>query len=141
MKSDYDFRALNPVDYELEIVLPGIDNRMMKLVFDKTVKIIKKKMTEKDPTAKIPSWDSIERFDIPEEHMDKYRKLLLTCVQKQLLDIKEQIGRDGVSMVTHDAKKCTFEKNSKHSWSVRVIIGGQYAQVVRKRLVKPLPKW
>lgn len=132
-KSEWFFNALNPVDYEVEILLPGIENRMMKLVFNTVVKSIKKQTLKDKPDLQAFDFDNIKKFDIPPEHMDKYKRLLLTSIQRQLLDVKRDIGFDGVSMITQNVKKCTFEKTSSDYWNVRIIVEGQYLQKIKKK--------
>lgn len=121
-KSDWDFKAINPVSYELEIFLPGIKNRLMKLVFDKTMKHVKKGQSSADVVVK---WDEVKDFEVPKEYMQKFDKLIMTCVHKQLIDIKQVVAMDGICVSSSDLLRCRYERG-EHGWGVRVLIGGDY---------------
>lgn len=126
VRCPYDFKAINPTDYELEIMLTSTaHNRMIRSVIEKTVKELQR--LDKDGTA-TSKWELGEEKDIPESAFPKIKMMVFTGIHKNLIDIKRQIGVDGVRMLSKELYKCTFIKTGREEYAARIIITGSYVQ-------------
>lgn len=113
---DWEFKALNPVDYEANIVLIA-KNKLFKTIFNNTKKLIRLKTGEK-VNGEI---EKIEEFDIPL----KFHKLLLNITKNQLATIQKEISADRVKMISNNVYRAFFKNMGDH-WVITIIYRGEY---------------
>lgn len=117
-KWDYDFKAVNPVDYELMLTL-RIDNRMMEYIFQKSIEKLNKE-------HKGISFKAVKKFRVP----DQYMNLIRTAAHKMVQEVDKIIKHDGVRIFTDFVQFAEYEKDiEKDWWIVHISVTGQYQHV------------
>lgn len=117
-KWDYDFKAINPIDYELMLVL-RIDNRMMEYIFQKSIQ----KLTKEHEGV---SFKAVKKFRVPEQYMN----LIKTAAQKMVHEVDKITKHDRVRILTHFVQYAEYEKDKNEDyWIVRILVHGQYSHV------------
>lgn len=109
---DYDFEALDHINFRCVVTVPRVSNRMFVSIFNKN----KKKFNAPDA-----SLDGVEGFDIDE----RYLKLVTTSLNSVLSDIKREVGLDGVKVLRWVTTKSSYVKNGD-VWSVITVLHGEY---------------
>lgn len=112
----YDFKAVNPQDYELTLIVP-VKSRMMRFVFAGTKRALKKKIGAKADDLEL----SQESFTVD----PKFYSLIKTASDSFLKDIEGQLAGDGIIMRCCDVRGAHFIKQEK-DWQVKIIFIGLY---------------
>jgi len=115
-KIDWNFKAINPVDYELTIECI-VSNKMMFYIFMKS----KEKISRTKNISVRGDINSISAFDIP----PSYHNLLKTILKKVTRDVVETIKKDGIVTISLYMKSGQFVRDDKE-WKVKIIFKGQY---------------
>lgn len=114
---DYDFKAKDQVDYELEFKL-NIKNKLMNKVFVQTLKALKKKK-KVDIQADL---SKVKRFDVE----PKFYMILNTALKKQLYEAIGKIKKNGIEILNHKVIRAHFERDEEDDWIIKTYFGGQY---------------
>lgn len=112
----YNFRAVNPHDYESTIEIQPIDNVLFKSVFAKAMVKLKRKGIHGsgDP-------DNITNFEVPQN----YYTVLRTAITKIVKELKKDINQDGYDIIHYDIEKAKFSKVNE-AWKAIISIRGMY---------------
>lgn len=109
---DYDFEALDHVNFRCVVTVPRVSNRMFLSIFNKN----KKKFN-----ASGASLDGIEGFDID----SRYLKLVTTSLNSVLNTIRDEVGVDGIKVLRWVCTRSSYVKNGD-VWSVVTVFNGEY---------------
>jgi hypothetical protein len=112
---DYDFRAVNITDYELDITLK-VDNKIFKNILEGSKENLKKKgvvFKEKE----------VLNFEVPKSY---FNVLKIAC--NKLVNIVNNIVRDdNIFICDHNIKKAFFKKNLfSDKWKIFITLQGSY---------------
>lgn len=112
----YEFEALNPIDYRIEIKQP-IESRMLNFLFQQSRIALRKRGIILNKTP-----EDINEFDLP----DKFLNLLRTLISKTLKDIERQVKRDNIELITLVITRSYFIKQN-NDWLNTIVVNGTYA--------------
>jgi hypothetical protein len=116
---EYDFKCINPTNYELKITLPASKKLFMK-IFNKALSKLKRQKginVKGDP-------ESIGGFLIPSE----YNKLIKVAINKLIINLSNKFKMDGgITIISSYVDKCYFKKCSD-KWNIDINVSGLYVQ-------------
>jgi len=116
---EYDFKALNPSEYEL-IINMHTTSRVMKLLFTRArAKLLRKKGI--DAAGNI---DNIQAFDITKEYFP-YLKIVLKKIVNM---IAKEIKQDKIELLDYTVHKGKFIRNMEIEgvWDIIINLRGLY---------------
>lgn len=113
---EYDFDAVNPTDYRLELK-QKIESRLMNFLYQKSKKALMRtgKVVNGNP-------DKVEQFELPQHFL----KLLKTMLNKPIRDIEKQLKQDKIELLTLNIEKSYFKRDKSRDWINFVILKGNY---------------
>lgn len=119
---DYHIKCINPVDYELNIILPG-SHKIMTDLFQKT----KQKLRRARGILVGGDMNAIGTFDVTEE----YIPLIKVWMKKPFEIVKKEIEKDGVIKILgyEEVKDVKFIKNQSKDWDISINLTGHYAKM------------
>lgn len=115
-KIEYDFKTLNPSEFECTFLM-NTSNRMMNFLFMKS----KNEMLEKKGVKVDGSPQSVTSFDVP----DKFFNYLKTLLHKQRGFVESEVGVDKIVILTWRVMSARFTRKGS-SWDIKIIMGGDY---------------
>lgn len=118
---NYSFKAINPSDYELDIIFTA-KGKMLRTVFLQVSKVLVR-LDSKFARLAASNPDYIDQFDIPEEMLNRVH----TAIQKNIRDIAHVIRQDGIQIIRSSVSKCTFI-NKDEITNIKIQVVGQYAR-------------
>jgi len=113
-KTDFEFRCINPADFELVFKLTA-----KKKIFDLIFKRTKEKLMEKDITY---DEKKVDYFKVD----PLYNKLIATSMIKLVKDVSKQTKKQGIMLMSSNLKEANFRKLGDGSWNIEVIYTGTY---------------
>ena len=116
--TDYEINCKNHVDYEIVFKL-YTKNKFLENMFGKTLKTYKKKMNR--PNLKVDV-EKVRKFDIPQ----KFYILLENATSKTFKDIKKDIGKDKIIIISGKVRHANFSRDEKDDWIITITMGGHY---------------
>lgn len=114
---DWDFKALNPTDYEARIDMYS-DNRFLLLIFNKS----KKKLAKKNINVS-EQIDKIQKFPID----NRYLNMVKTILRPVIKNIQSSCREDKIELLSSYVDEGYFERDKKKNWKIVIIVKGQYA--------------
>jgi len=111
---DYDFQAINPVDFKLTIKLP-CDNRIFQHILTKTKHKMQKKGYNTDNIKELKTLTIDQR----------YYGLITTHCTSIIKQIKKEIEDDGISWQSYNLHKAIMEKGTD-KWIITLTFTGTY---------------
>jgi hypothetical protein len=121
---DYHFKCLDEKNYSL-IMTSKVNNRIMKLVFEKTKMKLKKEKNLHIDALGLQDKIEVDRF---------YFNIIKTAVNKQLKTISKDIKEDLINVLSCDLDRCFFNKNKDHTWTLTMEFKGFFAEVNRMKI-------
>lgn len=115
---NWDFKALNPVDYEAKISFEA-KNQLLKKVFNRSKLMLRFKGAK---TIK-GNPETINEFEIDA----RFHNLLSNITRKQLSHIQAEVGKDNIKMVSGRVYRAYFKRNKKRDWDIHLFYKGEYA--------------
>ena len=117
-KIDWDFKALNPSDFEAEITMHS-DNRLLLMVFEKS----KQKLQKKNINVSDKQLQAVKKFDID----SRYLNLVKTFIRPVISKMHKTIKADGLEILSHRVDNGYFIRDENNNWIIKLIVEGQYA--------------
>lgn len=116
---DWNFKCINPSDYEL-VIEADVESNLMNSIFKKAkIQLNRKKGIRVDGS---PDDDSIKEIDIPYE----YHNLIKTALTGATKKILKEIKKDKIVMLSTAISESKFQKKESGDWHFRTLITGQY---------------
>lgn len=115
-KFDYDFRAVNPVSYELELCFVS-RGRM----FDMILKASLRRLRRRGVVVSEGKVKEVSRIDIPGQYLNFVGMAAKGLAGQVFLEV----GKDGVKVLSDKVRDCFFVHVGKN-WVVHVVYVGEY---------------
>lgn len=121
MSFNFDFKVVTPTRYEC-VLSSDVKNRMMSSIFQKTRAKLNKKsgglldLDGADPERK-------DSFEIEA----RFLNLVGTALHKPIKDVVNQVGEDGIVVMTNNIDKAWFERKVDKNWLLKVKITGDFS--------------
>lgn len=114
---DYHFRAINPTDFEIDLVYHA-ENKLMVHVYNKS----RSKLLRKKNVMVAGNPDVIAGFDVPPEYIN----MLKTAIRPNVASIRKEVKQDGIEIMEWNVSDAKF-KRVKEEWNICITVSGVYA--------------
>lgn len=122
-KVEYEFKAVNPEEYELALLLKANHKSLVSL-FEKAVGKLEGKIPHHE-RLKDADPSSIDGFDVT----PSFYPYLRTVLHRQTRKVNQAVGQDGINVLTQEVRKARFVRSDDgKEWNIIILFGGMYAQ-------------
>lgn len=114
----YKFRCLSPFEYELVFNM-SVEGRVFDLIFSKA----KAKLARTKNLSVKGKPDDLKEIPIP----GNYLKLIGTFLRKNVKNVRKEVKRDGIELLSDMVVGGRFIKKDVRDWDIIVVVKGEYA--------------